>query len=388
MTGRVEFYRHGLGEAELESVGQTLSSLFLTLGPRVADFERRFAEYLGAEHCVGVSSCSMALLLTLKAFGVGDGDEVITTPMTFIATSNAVLHAGAKPVFADIEPGTGLLDPNAVEAAITDRTKAVIAVHLYGQLADMKALRALCERRGLVLIEDAAHAVETERDGIRTAELGDAAVFSFYATKNLTSGDGGAIVLHDREAAERLRRLRNHGVTKDAASRHGGSYRHWDMVDLGFKAAMTDVEAALLLPQLEGIDARRDAREERALRYRELLADEPRVQLIEPVGTSAHHLFAVLVPEGRRDSVLDGLGERQVGCAINYRSVHTLAYYRDTFGYRPEDFPVSASFGERTISLPMWPALPLDDVSRVVSALRESLDAAERRPATTAEASP
>ena len=176
---RVEFFKHDLGDAELSSVGETLRSLFLTLGPKVAVFERTFGEFLGRKEVVGVSSCTMGLVLALEALGVGAGDEVVTTPMTFVSTPNAALFHGATPVFADVDPRTGLIDPRAVEAAITKRTRAVIAVHLYGQLADMKELRRICDRHGLALVEDAAHAIEAERDGVRVAQLGDATVFSF-----------------------------------------------------------------------------------------------------------------------------------------------------------------------------------------------------------------
>jgi UDP-4-amino-4-deoxy-L-arabinose-oxoglutarate aminotransferase len=373
MSERVEFYEHNLGEAELASIESTIRSLFLTLGPRVGDFEQRFAAFLGVEHVVGVSSCSTGLLLSLKALGIGPGDEVITTPMTFVATSNAALLAGATPVFADVERATGLIDPKAVEAAITPRTRAIIAVHLYGQLADMRALRAVADRHQVALVEDAAHAIESERDGIRVAQLGDATVFSFYATKTMTSGDGGAIAVHDRALYERLKRLRNHGVTKDAAARHGAPYAHWDMVELGHKAALTDVEAALLLPQLEHLSARRDRRESIVESYERALASEPRVELIRRSGRSAHHLFTILTPPGTRDRVLAGLSQRGVGCAVNYRAVHTLAYYRERFGFHRDAFPAAAEIGDRTVSLPLFPKLTDAQIARVVAAVKATL---------------
>ena len=369
----VEFYRHALGAREAESVAETLRSVFLTLGPRTAEFERRFADLLDAEECVGTTSCSMGLLLALVAFGIGPGDEVITSPMTFAATSNAILHAGATPVFADAEPETGLIDPVEIERKIGPKTRAILPVHLYGQMADMRAIRELARRQDLRVIEDAAHAVESERDGVRPGHLGDAAVFSFYATKNLTSGDGGAIVVQAPEVAVKLRRLRNHGITKDAATRYGQHYRHWDMLELGYKAAMNDLDAALLLPQLDEVAARRDRRAALVARYRENLAELEGVEQIRAVGKSAHHLYPVLVPAPLRDAVLAGLGERGVGCAVNYRSVHTLSYYAERFHFRREDFPRSAAFGERTVTLPLWPDLPFEQVDRACSALREVL---------------
>jgi len=372
---RIEFYKHDLGDAEIASVAQTLRSLFLTLGPRVREFEKAFGGFIGQEHVVGVSSCTMGLAMALDALGIAAGDEVITTPMTFISTPNAALFHDAVPVFVDVDPRTGLIDPDAVLAAITPRTRAVIVVHLYGQLADMRRLRAICDQHGLRLIEDAAHATEAERDGVRVAELGDATVFSFYATKTMTSGDGGAIAVRSTPVFEKLQRLRNHGVSKDAASRHTARYAHWDMLELGYKAAMTDIEAALLLPQIDRLLYRRDLRQSRVERYERALSSRSDVQVMSWSGRSSHHLFTVLVPLGQRDQVLDGLGERGIGAAVNYRAVHTLKYYRERFGYARDAFPVAADIGDRTISLPLYAGLADHEVDRVVSALGESLSA-------------
>ena len=379
MTRPVEFFKHTLGAPELASLKQTLDSLFLTLGPRVAQFERAFAEYLEVDHVVGTTSCSVALLLALRAIGVQPGDEVITTPMTFVATPNAVLLAGATPVFVDIDPTSGHLDPSRVEAAVNPRTRAIISVGLYGQLVDMRALRAIADRHGLRLIDDAAHAVEARRDGYRTAALADLTAFSFYATKNITCGDGGALAVHDAALAAELRNLRNHGITKDAATRYGWLYTHWDMVELGYKAALTDIQAAILLPQLARIEAQRDRRAAVVERYTAELRGHTDIELIARVGESAHHIFALLVPAELRDGVLAGLGRRRIGCGVNYRSVHTLEFYRERFGYQRAAFPHAADFGERTVSLPLWPDLPLDDVTVVVDALGESLEEARQR---------
>lgn len=366
MSRKVEFYRHDLGEAEIASLRETFSSPFLTLGPRVGVFEGRLAERLGGGlSVVGVSSCTLGLHMTLHALGVGPGDEVITTPMTYISTPNAALYVGALPVFADVLPGTGLIDPADVERKITPRTKAIICVHLYGQMADVCALRAIADKHGLQLIEDAAHGHECARDGLRPGQLSDAAVFSFYATKTITSGDGGAIATRHATLDARLRRLRNHGTSRDAISRHGGAYQHWDMIELGFKGAMTDVEASLLLPQLDRADARRDAREASVRHYERRLAGKPGLTLMTREGVSTHHLFPVLVERGRREEVLTRLGERGVGCAINYRAVHTLAYYRGRFALPEDALPVAADLGDRTVSLPLWPGLPAADVDYV-----------------------
>lgn len=377
MSRGVDFYRHALGEEELASLRETLGSLFLTSGPATARFEERFARFLGAPEAVAVSSCSMGLVLLLRALGVGPEDEVVTTPLTFVATPNAALQLGARPVFADVDPRTGLLDPDAVKAALGPRTRAIVAVHLYGQLADVPALRAIADAHGCALVEDAAHAVEASRGAVRPGTHSDGAVFSFYATKTITCGDGGAIALRDRGVAERLRRLRNHGLTKDAASRYGRDFQHWDMLELGYKAPLTDIQAALLLPQLERLEERRARREALVLRYEEQLRDHPGLRLLERSGVSAHHLFTVLAPERARDALLSGLSRAGIGCAVNYRAVHTLHYYRERLGFEPHEFPVAREIGERTLSLPLWPDLPLEDVDRVCDTLTALVDSLE-----------
>jgi dTDP-4-amino-4,6-dideoxygalactose transaminase len=380
MTERVEFYRHQLGEAEAGSWRGVLDTLFLTLGPQVAAFEKELGEYLGVGHVVGTSCCSMGLLIALRAFDVGPGDEIITTPMTFAATANAILHLGATPVFVDVEPATGLIDPALIETAITPRTKGIMPVHLYGQLCDMPALRAIADKHKLFIVEDSAHGIEMERDGVRPGQLGDAAVFSFYATKNLTSGDGGAVATKHQHVADRLRRLRNHGVSKSASDRHGGIYQHWDLVELGYKANLTDLDAALLRPQLPLANEKRDRREHLVKRYeshlREALgAKAPTVSrrgvpwLVERRGKSSHHLFTIQPPAALRDSMLVALGKANVGTAVNYRAIHLLSYLEERLKLPRGSFPIAEEIGDRTISLPLYPTLDEASQDRVVQAV-------------------
>ncbi len=384
---RVEFYRHQLGTDEAESWRSVLETLFLTLGPQVAAFEKELGAYLvrgrsdaTPPQVVGTSCCSMGLLLALAAHDVGPGDEVITTPMTFAATANAILHLGATPVLVDVEPQTGLIDPAAVRAAIGPRTRGIMAVHLYGQLADVRALREIADRNALFLIEDSAHGIEMERDGLRPGDLGDAAVFSFYATKNLTSGDGGAIATRKPELADRLRRLRNHGVSKAAADRHGGIYQHWDLVELGYKANLTDLDAALLRPQLPKAEAKRDRRQALVERYEQLLRDAvgrrvPTVSrrgvpwLVERRGRSSHHLFTIQPPPAIRDEMLVALGKAGIGTAVNYRAIHTLTYLKERLALPRGALPVAEEIGDRTISLPLYPTLTDAEQARVVAAV-------------------
>jgi dTDP-4-amino-4,6-dideoxygalactose transaminase len=377
---RVEFYKHQLGADEAAAWRSVLDTLFLTLGPQVAAFEKELGAFLvrdradaTAPHVVGTSSCSIGLLLAMKALDVGPGDEVITTPMTFASTANAILHAGATPVLADVERDTGLIDPAAVEAAITPRTKGILPVHLYGQLADMKALRAIADRRSLFIVEDSAHGIEIERDGIRPGQLGDAAVFSFYATKNLTSGDGGAVATKDAKIAERLRRLRNQGATKAAADRHGGVYQHYDFVEAGYKGNLTDLDASLLRIQLPKVLEKRARREQIARRYESMLRERvPGAGLVASRGTSSHHLFTIEAPLGERDRILTRLGVEQIGTAVNYRALHLLSYLKEILKHPPEAFPNALDIGERTISLPMYPTLTDAEQDRVVEAVAAS----------------
>jgi UDP-4-amino-4-deoxy-L-arabinose-oxoglutarate aminotransferase len=385
---KVEFYRHQLGEEEAQSWRKVLDTLFLTLGPQVAGFEKELGEFLvrgradlTAPHVVGTNCCSLALVLALKALDVGPGDEVITTPMTFVSTTSAILHLGATPVFADVEPTTGLIDPAAVRAAITPKTKGIVPVHLYGQLADMRALEAIAKPKGLFLLEDSAHGIEMERDGVRPGELGDAVTFSFYATKNLTSGDGGAVATKHAHVADRMRRLRNHGVSKSASDRHGQAYQHWDLVELGFKANLTDLDAALLRPQLPKVEAKRAQREALVKRYESRLREAIGAKadayaspngvpwLVERRGTSSHHLFTIQPPSAIRDEMLAKLGELGIGTAVNYRAIHLLTYLQDRLGLKRGSFPIAEEIGDRTISLPMYPTLETAAQDRVIEAV-------------------
>jgi dTDP-4-amino-4,6-dideoxygalactose transaminase len=371
---RVEFYRHSLTESDIAAAADVLRSVFLTTGPRSAAFERAFAEHLGVHNVVSLSSCTSALFLALTALGVGPGDEVITTPLSFVATANAILHTGATPVFVDVEPETGNLDVSRVERAITNRTRVVIPVHLYGLMVDMRALSHLCRRRGIIIIEDAAHAAEAERDGVRPGQLGQAACFSFYATKNLTCGEGGAAATQDAAMAESLRRLRSHGLSKEAASRYNTDrYQHWDMLELGYKANLSDIQAALLLGQLPRLDAQLARREAICRAYEKAFADIPGLDFPRvPTGArSARHLFTIWAPPELRDDALRGLQERGVSVAVNYRAMHLLTYYAARFGYVPGSFPVAELIGDRTITLPMYPAMSDEDVEHVIGAVRE-----------------
>lgn len=375
MSVNVPFYIHNVDDDDIGKVADVLKSVFLTTGDVTAEFENHLEKYLGVNNAVGVMSCTAGLFLALKAWDIGPGDEVITTPMTFCATSNAIIHAGARPVFVDVESDTGNIDAGLIDRAVTSRTKAVIPVHLYGQMCDMTALREIADRRNLALIEDAAHCIEGTREGVRVGEKGDAACLSFYATKNITSGEGGAIVLNNGEKAELLKKLRLHGMDKSAADRYSKKYRHWDMSVLGYKSNLDNIKAALLLGQLARIDELWEKKNRIANRYIAGLKDIPGVELMgERPGTRhARHLFTVRVPEQIRDDVLGRLQERNIGVAVNYRAVHLLDFYRKTYGFKEGDFPNAERIGNETITLPLFAKMTDEQVEHVIQSVKEAV---------------
>ncbi len=376
---RIDFYRHALTEEDIAEVADTLRGVFLTTGPRARAFEEKLAGYAGVKHAVTTSSWTMGAFLTLKAWGIGDrgqDDEVITTPMTFIASANVILHTGARPVFVDIDPGTGNLDLDMVEAAITEKTRAILPVHLYGCMVDMTALRAIADRHGVKILEDAAHCLEGRRGGYGPGQLGDAAAFSFYATKNLACGEGGAVVTDDEVLAEALRKLRLHGMSKSAADRYHGVYQHWDMCALGYKANMPDVLAALLLNQIDRLDENLARREKLCRVYEQGFESMDGVRApdwpSEQGFRHARHLMTIQVDPARRDETLAHLQAKGVGVAVNFRALTRLEWYRDTFGLRPDAFPRATAFGDGTITLPLYPSLEGAQVRRVLSVLQSA----------------
>lgn len=389
----IEFFRHNIEETDIRNAVSVLGTLFLTTGRTVAEFEEKFAEYLGCRNVVGVTSCTSAMHLSYLAQGIGAGDEVITTPMTFIATATSILHSGATPVFVDVEPETGNMDASLVERFLEERCEAggereppvdritgrrvrgIAPVHLYGHMCDMRRLRAVADRYGLILVEDAAHCIEGERDGAKPGGLGDSACFSFYATKNITCGEGGAIATNDDDIATKARLLRSHGMSKSAADRYTKKYEHWDMELLGWKCNMDNIKAALLLDQLRRIEELLAARERLSRLYEEMLSGMDGVRYPEmPAGSrSARHLMTVWVDPGKRDAVLGYLQNQGIGVAVNFRAIHLLRYFRETFGYARGDYPVAERIGDSTISLPLYPRLEEKEVVKVVDALRSAL---------------
>jgi len=370
---RIEFHKHNISQQDIDNATEVMHSIFLTTGEQVSEFERKFSQYLGCRHAVGVTSCTAALHLSLLACGIGTSDEVITTPMTFIATANSIMHVGARPVFVDVEPKTGNINADLIEAAITPRTKAILPVHLYGQMCDMRKIRQIADKHGLAVIEDAAHAIEAMRDGVRPGELGDTACFSFYATKSITCGEGGAISTNNEEIAEKLERLRLHGMSKGAAERYAKKYEHWDMEMLGWKYNMDNIQAALLFSQLERIEQNWQRRENICRGYEEAFKDNKNVAYLTvlPNSKSARHMFTILVHPEKRDRVLWQLQEKGIGVAVNYRAIHLLTFYRQTFGYKRGSFPIAERMGDSTITIPLYPKLTDKEISYIVQAVNQ-----------------
>lgn len=380
---KVEFYKHNINQKDIDNVTKVLKSTFLTTGEVVDEFERKFSQYSGCKYTVGVTSCTGALHLSLLAYGIGSGDEVITTPMTFVATANSIIHAGATPIFVDVDEETGNIDADLIEGAITPRTKAIIPVHLYGQMCDMRKIREIADRYRLIIIEDAAHAIEAMRDGIRVGQLGNTACFSFYATKNITSGEGGAIGTNDEVVARKLKMLRLHGMSAGAAERYSKKYQHWDIEILGWKYNMSNIQAALLLNQLENIEEYLKRREHICQMYEEAFRDIPGITCLKilPSSKSARHLFTILIPPERRDNLLWQLQQRGIGIAVNYRAIHLLRYYRESFVYKRGMFPIAERIGDSTITLPLYPKMTDEQVDYVIATLKGLISRAYEWPA-------
>lgn len=371
---KVEFYKHNIGKEEINRVNEVLKTLFLTTGKVVEEFENEFSKYLGCKYTIGVTSCTAALHLGLLAYGIGSGDEVITTPMSFVATSNSILHAGAKPVFVDVEPNTGNIDANLIESAITKKTKAIMPVHLYGQMCDMKKMRKLANKYGLKIIEDCAHCIEAEREGVRPAQLSDVACFSFYATKSLSCGEGGAISTNDSKIVDKLRSLRLHGMDKGAENRYTSKkYHHWDLDILGWKYNLDNIKAALLVSQIGKLDNYWHRRQEIYNIYKNGLKDLKQVRLPEIIGKSALHLFTIWVDPSKRDDVLHALQRKGIGVAVNYRAIHSLKFYKKEYGFKFSNFPNAQLIGDATISLPFYPKLVNKEIKYIIEILHKVL---------------
>ena len=371
------FCRPSIGEEEIAEVVDTLRSTWLTTGPKTHAFEQAFGAYTGAAHSVALNSCTAGLHLALMAAGVTEGDEVILPSLTFCATANVVVHRRATPVFAEIEEASYTLDPASFEQRITPRTKAVIPVHHGGQVCDMRRINEIAAEHGITVIEDAAHAAGARLDGVPVGNLSGFTSFSFYATKNLTTGEGGMLTTNDPAAAERIRVLALHGISADAWKRYSkeGSW-YYEVLEPGFKYNMTDIQASIGLHQLAKLDTFVEQRQRLATHYTTAFRDLPEVitPIVRPGVRHAWHLYPIRVRTGRlridRAGFITELANRGIGASVHFIPVHLHPFYRDTFGCRRGDLPITERVYDEFVSLPLFPSMTTAETERVISAVR------------------
>jgi len=366
-----------LGDEEIQEVVHCLRSGWLTTGHKVKQFEREFVEFIGAKHALAVNSCTAALHLALEAVGVGPGDEVITTPMTFTATAAVIEHLGARPVFADVTAQTLNIDPEQIRRRLSPRTKAILPVHFAGQACDMDAIVDIARGASVPVIEDAAHAIPTRYNGRMVGTLSDITCFSFYATKNVTTGEGGMVVTDRDDIMERMRLMHLHGMSKDAWKRYtqNGSWSY-EILAPGFKYNLTDIAAAIGIHQLRKCQAFHRRRLTIADQYDAAFADLPGISIPRVEDRESHgwHLYVIQVDPERltigRDAFIDQLIARNIGVSVHFIPLHVHPYYRERYALRPQDFPNAWGAYERIVSLPIYAKMSDDDVRHVVDAVR------------------
>jgi len=372
--------RPDISEEEIAEVVATLRSGWLTYGPRAQRFEREFAGSVGAQHAVSVSSCTAGMHVALLAAGIGPGDEVITSTLTFASTANVILHTGATPVLADVCADDLNIDPDDIARRITSRTRAIMPVHYAGQACRMDEILALARRHSIRVIEDAAHCAGASYKGRPIGTLGDATVFSFYAIKNLTTGEGGMVTTDDAGLAERVRVLRNQGQDANAWSRYAVGGAPFYTISLpGFNYRMSDLQAAIGLPQLRRLPLFNARRAELAARYTAAFERLSQVETpsVRPDAGMNWHLYVIRLRDTplARNDVIESLKQRGIGASVHFLPVHLQPYYRENLGFQPGDYPVAEREFERLISLPLFPQMTDADVDRVVEALSEILAA-------------
>ncbi len=377
MGKALPFHTPDVGDEEIEEVVNVLRSGWLTTGPKAREFERDFAAMVGAQHAVAVSSCTAALHLALEAAGLREGDEVLVPTMTFAATAEVVSYFKARPVLIDCVQDTLNLDPERVEEAITNKTKAIIPVHFAGHPCDMDRIQSIAYAHGLRVIEDAAHALPARYRGKTIGGISDFTCFSFYATKNITTGEGGMLTTNDADWADRARMMSLHGLSRDAWNRYSteGSW-YYEILAPGFKYNLTDIAAALGLAQLRKCEGFSKIRERYAALYHEGFRDLPEIITPQaaPYVQHAWHLYVIQLDLNRlrisRGEFIRRLQQLGIGCSVHFIPLHLHPYYRDMWGYSPNDFPVSSTVFQRIVSLPLYPKMTEGDIERVIESVR------------------
>ncbi len=385
-NGKLPFIVFGapqIEQQEIDEVVETLHSGWIGTGPRVARFEEEFAEFKGvsSSHVAAVSSCTAALHISMIAAGLQPGDEVITTPMTFCATVNSIIHAGLVPVLADIEPETFNIDPEKIRECIGPKTRAIVVVHFAGRPCEMDTIMDIAQQHNLCVIEDCAHAIETEFSGKKAGTIGDFGCFSFYVTKNVSTGEGGMALAKHKEDIHRVKRLALHGMSKDAWHRFGDAgFKHYQVVECGYKYNMMDIQAAIGIHQLNRVEANWQRRKEIWERYQSAFVGLPVECPLDPAPNTRHgyHLYTILIDERKtgigRDQFLDKMTEQGVGVGVHYLSVEEHPFYQQAFGWKPENNPHAMRFGRQTVSLPLSAKLTDKEVEQVIFSVRVILD--------------
>ena len=377
---RDKFLVFGAPQIHQDDINEVVASMemgWLGTGPKVKRFEEDFGKYKGVPYTAALNSCTAGLHLSCAALDLQSTDEVITSSMTFCATVNAIIHSGATPVIADVDPDTFNISPEAIEKKITDKTRAIIPVHFAGRACRMDEIMDLAQRYNLEVIEDCAHAIETEYRGRKAGTFGHFGVFSFYVTKNVSTGEGGMVISRDEERINRIKVLGLHGMTRHAWQRFSDAgFKHYFVEECGFKYNMMDIQAAMGIHQLARVEKNWLRRQEIWQRYNEAFANLP-IQLpaaIEPNTRHAHHLYTILVDGEKtgieRDRFLDAMTELKIGIGVHYLSIAEHPYYQKTFGWKPEDYPRAMKVGRETVSLPISARLTDEDIEDVITAVR------------------
>ena len=367
-------------QEEIDEVVECLKSGWIGTGPRVNQFENAFRDYIGSKYAIALNSCTAALHLSMLVSGVSIGDEVITTPMTFAATANAILHTGAKPIFVDVEKDSMNIDPSLIEKAISPKTKAILPVHFAGRPCNMDHIMEIAQKNNLLVIEDAAHAVEAKYKGKKIGNIGDMTCFSFYVTKNLVTGEGGMITTNNEEWSKKIKIRALHGMTSDARMRYANeNYKHYQVIAPGFKYNMMDIQASLGIHQLKRLDKNFDRRKEIWNIYNKAFENLPITTPSEEKDTvHGRHLYTLLLDLDNlkisRDEFLGEIVRENIGVGVHFISLHLQPYYKETFGLKKDDFPNSAFISERTVSIPFSAKLTEKDVQDVINAITKVLN--------------
>lgn len=371
----IVFGQPSIEQSEIDEVVNSMTTRWLGTGPKVQRFEQQFAEYKGVSPglVAAVNSCTAAMHVSMIASGIGPDDEVITTAMTFASTVNAIIHAGATPVLVDAEPGSMNISIREVEDRITERTRAILPVHFAGHPLDTNALSAIADKHGLKIIEDCAHAIETESNGVKAGTTSDFGCFSFYATKNVTTGEGGMVIAKRAEDIQRIKRLALHGLSQDAWHRYSDrGFKHYRVTECGFKYNMMDLQAAIGIHQLARVEANWQIRRHIWNRYQEELAGLPLTLPAQPDAADRHgyHLFPILIDPTApltRDEFMERMTEHRIGVGVHYLSIPEHPCYQERFGWKPGDYPLASDIGQRTVSIPLQAGLSDAEVDRIVA---------------------